>query len=379
MLDLFISATAMAVTCFTLLNLLVQPANTQPPKPFIGLLVCLFFFASGPVVFKLSPALIQFYVSLIPALFFLYLPLFWFYHDAMISQETWQWDGGMKKHFVSPLLALLLCINILILPAEDFNSMFFSDHQLTSTRLKIVALCFFIAVVLWCFMSVVYAVGILRRTRAYQRKLKDVFAEDAGKRLDWVVLISLLTIFTWCYALLVLAFEDKFTHYGFSETGVLLVLSSIIWIVSLNGLRQRPGFEAIQSPSETHPIDSNKKSYQRSTLKDEDLDKISKKIKEALAGEKAHLDPDLNLPKLSKIIGEPTQYISQTLSQRLDTTFFDLINQARIKEAKQQLIDTSNSVLDIAIACGFNSRSSFYKAFKFHTDQTPSQYRKANN
>jgi AraC-like DNA-binding protein len=69
-----------------------------------------------------------------------------------------------------------------------------------------------------------------------------------------------------------------------------------------------------------------------------------------------HLSPALNLPSLSACLGERPQYISQTLSQRLHTTFFDFINQARIEEAQRMLVDTDLSVLDIALACGFKSR-----------------------
>ena len=76
------------------------------------------------------------------------------------------------------------------------------------------------------------------------------------------------------------------------------------------------------------------------------------------------------------MVHKPSQYVSQTLSQQLGTTFFDFINGARIDDAKQMLVDTDESVLDIALTIGFNSRSSFYKAFKQFTGVTPSQYRK---
>ncbi|RUO48048.1 helix-turn-helix transcriptional regulator [Pseudidiomarina donghaiensis] len=84
---------------------------------------------------------------------------------------------------------------------------------------------------------------------------------------------------------------------------------------------------------------------------------------------------DDSLVKLAKHVAEPPQYISQTLSQYLETTFFDFINRARIDNACQLLATTNHSVLDIAYATGFNSRSAFYKAFKNYLNQTPSEYR----
>ena len=114
-----------------------------------------------------------------------------------------------------------------------------------------------------------------------------------------------------------------------------------------------------------------------SAVSDDHLQKISLKLSGAVSEDQVHLEPDLNLLKLAKHVGEPSQYISQTLSQQLNTNFFDFINRARIDEAKELLTSTDDSVLDIAYATGFNSRSSFYKAFRQYMNQTPSQYRKS--
>jgi len=73
------------------------------------------------------------------------------------------------------------------------------------------------------------------------------------------------------------------------------------------------------------------------------------------------------------------QYLSQTLNQTLQQSFYDYINDARIAAAKQQLQHTDDSVLNIAMAVGFNARSSFYKAFKASTGLTPAQFRAQNS
>ncbi|MAD73529.1 MAG: hypothetical protein CML20_01770 [Rheinheimera sp.] len=66
---------------------------------------------------------------------------------------------------------------------------------------------------------------------------------------------------------------------------------------------------------------------------------------------------------------------SQTANQTLQQSFYDYINEARIAAAKHLLLQTNDSVLTIAMAVGFNARSSFYKAFKIYTGLTPAQYR----
>jgi AraC-like DNA-binding protein len=66
----------------------------------------------------------------------------------------------------------------------------------------------------------------------------------------------------------------------------------------------------------------------------------------------------------------PAQYLSQTLNQTLQQSFYDYINEARIVAAKQLLQHTDDSVLNVALAEGFNARSSFYKAFKVSSGLT---------
>lgn len=48
----------------------------------------------------------------------------------------------------------------------------------------------------------------------------------------------------------------------------------------------------------------------------------------------------------------------------------------RINKAIHLLQTSPKNVLDIAYDCGFNTRASFYKAFKKITNKSPKDYRK---
>ena len=48
----------------------------------------------------------------------------------------------------------------------------------------------------------------------------------------------------------------------------------------------------------------------------------------------------------------------------------------RIEQAKALLRATGDSVLEISLACGFDSPSYFNRQFKRRTGQTPSAYRR---
>lgn len=373
MLDIFFSSTAFAIASF---SLFLVPTS-QSKSPLVLVLVCLLFFSLGPIVFKIMPALIQLYVSLIPAVFFLFLPSLWFYHEATISQSPWEWQKSMLRHFTPLPFMLLLGMALFFLPDQDFTQMFFSSKGVSTLWLEALSILFFIVVLGWGILSCYYVASIMNRTIKYRTRIRAMYADETGRSLHWLGLTLVLIIFTWLYALVVLTLDDKLKGFGVSDTGVLILLTAIVWLIALNGVKQRPGFEDTHLQSAASSDEINKKSYERSALNDDDLQRISIKLTAALSSDKVHLSPELNLLTLSKHVREPSQYVSQTLSQKLNTTFFDFINKARIDEAKQILIKTNDTVFDIAYATGFNSRSSFYKAFRQYTNQTPNEFRKA--
>jgi AraC-like DNA-binding protein len=110
--------------------------------------------------------------------------------------------------------------------------------------------------------------------------------------------------------------------------------------------------------------------------------KESKEIKKLtlfMEREKPYLDDQLTLQKLADRIEMPEKNVSKLINQQLGKHFFDFINQYRIQESKKLLSDkTALTVLEIVYQLGFNSKSSFYTAFKKETGQTPTAYRKSN-
>lgn len=51
------------------------------------------------------------------------------------------------------------------------------------------------------------------------------------------------------------------------------------------------------------------------------------------------------------------------------------VQERRIANAAQELLDTDRAILDIAVNYGFSGRTVFSRAFRRHTNYTPSQFR----
>ncbi|MBD1262579.1 helix-turn-helix transcriptional regulator [Maribacter polysiphoniae] len=104
-----------------------------------------------------------------------------------------------------------------------------------------------------------------------------------------------------------------------------------------------------------------------------------KKLTSFMDIEKPYLDFELTLQKLASQLNISEKELSILINHHLGKHFFDFINEYRINEAKIILEDPDKediTILEILYQVGFNSKSSFYTAFKKTENQTPTQYRK---
>ncbi len=69
-------------------------------------------------------------------------------------------------------------------------------------------------------------------------------------------------------------------------------------------------------------------------------------------------------------------YFSTVFKQSCGSSFKEYLNMVRIEESKRLLANTDYSVIDIAIASGFEDQSYFSKVFKKYTGLTPKQYQR---
>lgn len=165
----------------------------------------------------------------------------------------------------------------------------------------------------------------------------------------------------------------------FQSINILISLSALFvtcWFV-LKALYNPQIFSGIKM--ELKPLESQNES-KPSNAKESVRSKDSiKKLSLYMEREKPYLDFDLTLQKLSFQICIPEKKLSSLINHDLGQHFFDFINEYRINEAKSILENPTKhdlTVLEILYEVGFNSKSSFYTAFKKMTNQTPIQYRK---
>lgn len=91
-----------------------------------------------------------------------------------------------------------------------------------------------------------------------------------------------------------------------------------------------------------------------------------------------YLNPHLRLTELAALLGTNRTYLSQYINQCCDTTFYNFVNDYRIHHAKLLLHSTDDTLDTIATKSGFNSLSTFRRAFQQREGKSPIEFRASN-
>lgn len=141
-----------------------------------------------------------------------------------------------------------------------------------------------------------------------------------------------------------------------------------IYLISFQVIRQSGFFKQTQITDPTK--------YKSSSLSPEDQTLILVKLKILLSEKKLFLQPNFTLPDLAEQLHVSVHQVSQAINDGLGKSFFEMLAEHRIEEAKTLLVTKANfKVEEIAEEVGYNSKSSFNTAFKKLVGMTPSEWR----
>ncbi|MCR9226012.1 MAG: helix-turn-helix domain-containing protein [Flavobacteriaceae bacterium] len=134
----------------------------------------------------------------------------------------------------------------------------------------------------------------------------------------------------------------------------------------------------VVGPERTLAQTNSHEKYKKSGLTGEEAVLIRRKIKNAFDQNKIYRNNTLCLDDLADHIKENRYKVSQVINTFFSKNFYSFLNEYRIEEAKDLLVeDPSLSVKAIMYEVGFNSKNSFYSAFKKITGYSPNDYRAA--
>jgi AraC family transcriptional regulator len=94
-----------------------------------------------------------------------------------------------------------------------------------------------------------------------------------------------------------------------------------------------------------------------------------------LAYASAHLDEDVSLAALARQAGLSAFHLQRIFAAAVGETPKQLTLRLRLGRAAVMLLTSDDSILDVALSCGFQSHEVFIRAFRRRFGMTPSAYR----
>ena len=333
--------------------------------------------------------------------FFLALGPCLYGYTAALSDPTGRAAGfDWRKHIVVVLLGIILISAWVGLPTSEREAAIDGNLDAQTGQVFVLGILTVCALIYAYIVLAAYLVASTRALTAHNRKIRDLFSNLEDKKLVWLrnLIIAMATI--WLADLLTEVFDQtgRFTQAG--EVIFTLAELLLLYAFSFFGIRQPNVFglppasteiagdgdgkvvqirETPEDSSKTKSLTEENSSprYEKSALTDGRMQTIADKLERAMETDRIYEEPTLTLAALSRHVGVQQTYVSQTLNQKLGRKFYDYIAIHRVEAAKTLLSDKDNqqSVLDIALAVGFNSKSTFNAAFKRFTGVTPTAFR----
>jgi len=101
----------------------------------------------------------------------------------------------------------------------------------------------------------------------------------------------------------------------------------------------------------------------------------SRRVENVMRYLNANFDKNVSLAEAAKIAAMTEVSLSRFFKLRTGKTFVDALCEIRLGHASRMLIETTQSVNEIAFKCGFNNMSNFNRIFKKKKACTPKEFR----
>ena len=96
----------------------------------------------------------------------------------------------------------------------------------------------------------------------------------------------------------------------------------------------------------------------------------------ALKYMKDHLDEEISRDEVANIALMSPSHFSRAMKQTFGQSYTDILTKMRVDKARELLVRTEKSLIQICVECGFSDQSYFTKVFSKQTARTPGEYRK---
>jgi len=213
---------------------------------------------------------------------------------------------------------------------------------------------------LYCLTMVAIIIFLvwIRKAIKYKRYIRENYSNIDEIDISWLRIVAWFFIACQLIWLVITIIRHPLTDC------LYYALSIILWQITFEHiLYQKP-----------ITMDIRESAYSPEEKKYAFADRLESVIKQ----DQPYLNPTLSLKELAASLGTNRTYLSDYITHVLKTTFYDYINGMRIEKKSVPLMheDSDYTLEFIARESGFQSISTFRRAFIKQKGTTPSEYRK---
>lgn len=297
-------------------------------------------------------------------------PVFLFIYTKSLTTQR-HLSKKVVLHFIPFLLALISISPFLVLSPEEKIDVYKNEGENYSTLISIIFFCIIIS-------GLVYSILSLITLLEHKRRIKHNYSYTEKINLQW---LFWLIIGLSCIWVIVFFADDKYIfasvvfyvlfigYFGIKQVGIFTNQVPVVPDPNLS-----PGVQI-----ETFKSAGEDSKYDKTALADDQLATIHQALMKLITEKQVHLMPELTLSMVSQQLNVHPNILSQVINRVEQKNFFDFINTLRVEAFKEAVLKPENrkyTLLALAYACGFNSKTSFNRNFKNITGMSPSEHLK---
>ncbi len=292
----------------------------------------------------------------------LYGPLIYFYFRKTISNYKFKWYDTL--HLLPTLVLLVYIFPFYKLSAVEKFIILFDQQDILVSQANVIMGTKIVSLIIYAFLTLQLYLKERKRHDKWSRKLlwqRNIVAIYFVYVLAFIIYMAVTSGY----------FDDPvFFHFQ------ILVMVCLVFYVAYITYAQPEIFKG--QIKIVDPIELFK--YKKSGLTESFSKELSQELVKLLEVDKVYKRSDLNLSKLSEIMGTTRHNTSQVINEHFSMNYFELINKFRIDEAIKIIKNDTKgefNIIDIAYQVGYNNKVTFNKAFKKVYKVTPSEYIKS--
>ena len=372
---------------------LISFKRKNPSKKYLGLLLL-----SMTTFLVINALYFLGYYDIFSYLYVIYLPVLlciapaYFLYILSITQENHDVNKRQRLILFSPAIVFLLA-NIIILGSLDQSErlLLFNQGLLSKdygeSGMSLLLLGFWVGATILVFAQISFAiVKVMKIMQSEMELMRKQPSHLAYLEWRWILGIS--------FSVLIFLIINTLTEMVMPMNILgLVVVYNVLMLLSGGltgylGMKQDTLLNQVEKISNVSNHNARKFSLENLTENKEsgngdfisvaESEEIHKRIIDYLESEKPFVKSDFSMHDLCERLNISRRKISFVMNEVIHKNFYGVINEYRIRESEELLMNDSLNQLKIEVLgemVGFQSKSSFNACFKKVTGLTPSEYR----